>query len=1056
MGKVILTLASNLEDLKLGVLKNIKEKSDWENIIIVPDRFSLLVELAAFEQIDQDCLFNTQVMPITRFVSFFLEQIGIKKQKVSTEEQSFLVRRAMQKVSDQFVCLSSRVSPQLTQEIAKNIAQLKSCCISSADLKIEHIHPNIAGKFADIKLIYEQYEQLLGEQVDGSNMLELFEKNIGNMPMLANVNLFFVGFYSFTSQVFQIIKSLIPHTNQIVVGAFYHFEKNNKRVFETDIYDKMMTLSGLPEFEVQTPPSTLNSNQIHVLQNVFSNKIKTIKSDFVQVLNAESQKQEIDFVVADILKNIKQNNMRFGDFAIAHGNLQSAKEELEIAFEKHKINYYIDTSQSLGQTSFAAFVLGFLKMCLTGFEKSALKNFFCSMFLPLSMQEKSQILVLIEKYCIEKQNFLLQNTQFLPEDKENAQTFVQQSNKIINVYNQIKKCNTVGQYIEFLQKFLTEFDAKNTLEQKAAQLGQSGQIKLQKLYVQLFDKAQECFESLNKYLADEVVDTKQFLDILQNCFDNKKISTVPIFGDCVFVGDATDSFFGSVKVLYVLAANAANLPKTIGDTGFINDDNIAQVANIVSINPTIRAINKRNKFKLLNLLATPKQKLIVTYQSVGEDGKEALPSSFVGDLCKAFEVEIEPIAKTVRLATDSFESQVDQVCQKVFSPHSAKEFLFRHAATGVFNQQVINSVYGVLQKHGFVDQQQMQLFWQNQKMPQIANARELFFAKNKTKVSQLEKYFESPFKHFVVYGLGLKEEQTADIQKFDIGNYLHFVAEQFLAKIKNNSFEKQNIDKLVEQITKSAKHKKEFYKFNLNTHNKALLAYLEVEANSLCHLIYSNIQKSNFKPNVLEQSFFVKDYFEKQNISLSGRIDRMDEFENMFTIIDYKTGQAKLNASLLYVGKKLQLLIYADVVEKQTGKSCAGVFYFSVKNNFDEQSDGKMRGMFKKDEYVIFNLDNTLNQENPTSTLISAKLNKDKGGGVEFSKDTGTQYLNQMIQYARQLCEKAIDQMLEGHIDFVEQEKADIFENPMFEQIRPATFKAKDQDIAQIVENNNG
>ena len=92
MKKLILTLASNLQDLKKSVISKVSEKSDWENILIVPDRFSLLCELGIFEINQLDCIFNTKVLPVTRFASNLLERINIKFDRVSPDEESAEVR----------------------------------------------------------------------------------------------------------------------------------------------------------------------------------------------------------------------------------------------------------------------------------------------------------------------------------------------------------------------------------------------------------------------------------------------------------------------------------------------------------------------------------------------------------------------------------------------------------------------------------------------------------------------------------------------------------------------------------------------------------------------------------------------------------------------------------------------------------------------------------------------------------------------------------------------------------------------------------------------------
>ena len=569
---------------------------------------------------------------------------------------------------------------------------------------------------------------------------------------------------------------------------------------------------------------------------------------------------------------------------------------------------------------------------------------------------------------------------------------------------------------------------------------------------------------MEKYLSQETVTVKEFYDLLKNSFENKTISTVPISGDCVFVGDATNSFFGQVKHLYVLDATYDALPKTIFDSGIINDDNIKEMDEVLKISPTIKAINKRNKFKILNLLTCATEKLTTIHTLLNADSKENLPASFVVDLYQAFNTKIMPCVKQVMTVEDYTAEYQNNLAAEFYSPEYAKEFLYQNLnSEKEYKQEFINSVYQVLLNHGFIKEEEINQL-QQKPMPKLSNAKELFFSKNKTSISQLETYFRSPFKHFLTYGLRLQEQQTSDIEKLDIGNYLHYIAEKFVDQIKNNLAEigSKDIETIVKQITSKAKEEKQFYKFGLTKENKSMLAYLNFEARSMCRAILSHTQKSNFVPSHTEKEFLIENYFEKQHLNLSGKADRIDEFEQFFTIIDYKTGTVEFNSTLVYTGQKLQLLIYADIYEKQTGKSVAGVFYFPVKNSFEEAKDYKLKGTFKRDGYVLMNLDKTISYDNPTSDFISAKINKNQesisSGIVEIDKRYGTDYLHEMIAYAKEICKQAIDEILQGNIPMIEDKNSDLdlFENDNYQKIKLQKFsKLEDEIFKKVTKNTN-
>lgn len=328
MGKLIVTLGSSFEDVKRSVIEKLDVESDLENVIIVPDRFSLLAELSVFEQKNIKATFNTNVMPITKFAGELLEKVGLLIKVISSDEEAFLIRRAIQKVKDNFECLAPNLSPSMASEVAKTIAQLKSCKISSEDLQTKDLPFSTRGKINDIKLIYQEYEQMLANGFDGAKMLANFENNIEKMTFLKNTNLFLVGFDSLTPQIFEIIKMLKTVANTIVVGGYWHFNQKNKRVFETDIYDKFKTLKSESDVEFEYIKSTLKPWQQHINQNVFAAKQNTLEVDGnVELFSGENAKQEMQFVAREIVKNVKFNKMKFSDFAIAYSKLTESQDE---------------------------------------------------------------------------------------------------------------------------------------------------------------------------------------------------------------------------------------------------------------------------------------------------------------------------------------------------------------------------------------------------------------------------------------------------------------------------------------------------------------------------------------------------------------------------------------------------------------------------------------------------------------------------------------------------------------------------------------------------------
>ncbi len=1060
MRKIVLSLSSNFEDMKKNVVKYIDLKSDWENIVVVPDRFSLLMELAIFNEKKVESVFNTNIMPISSLAKYLLEKVGVFYDSVSNTEQMFLTRRAVQKTKEDFVCLPKHTSPNLLQEISKTISQLKASKVSSEDLNIENVSKNLQDKFSDLKLVYDEYETFLGDKLDSSKLLEVFEKNLEKMEYLKNINLFFVGFDSFTNQIFEIIKKLSKQVSQIVIGGFYHFSKANKKAFELDVFEKFSSLSKDYNVEIMYEPSTLPAKAQFAFENVFAyRQDKMINENFAKIYSFNQFDLEIDFVAKQIANRVKDENLRFSDFAIATSSLEEDKTLIENALLRYGLNYFLDTQEKLSSTLLSEFVLQFLNLFINNFDKSSLLGFCCSYFVNSSMEERGICSFLIEKYLSFQNDISSLKKLVLQEDKEKYEKVKSVFELLEKYEKEIFKAQVVDDFTKTLKQLFEDFSIKEKCEARSVELRNQEMLKQEKIYLQLYDKIIEGIDSVNTYLNSESLNIKEYYDLLKVVFENKSISTVPVSSDSIFVGDVSQSFFDARKHLYLVGASASRLPQILFDGGFINDENLQEVEKTLKITPSVKSINKRNKFKLLNLFSYVKESFTVTYSFANKDGKTDFASVFVEDLKNIFlespDKEIEIVNISNVYFKQSLQKEKYMALSYALNEKILKQFLLKSVKGHNFNKVVTNSVFEVLKKQNKISAKELELLKGEKVLPKINKAKELFFDKDRTKVSQLEAYFISPFLHFVSYGLKLQEFETSEISKLDIGNLLHMVCEKFVKKLTQ---EKIEIKPVLDEIFYDIKKDKEFYKFFLNKENRSTLNYLKIEAENLCGIILEQKQKSLFKPTHFEKSFKDESYFEKVGLGISGRVDRIDQRKNDFIIFDYKTGKIELNPKVVYLGKKIQLLIYADIYQNQTGKKCSGIFYFPIKNSFEKKQDKKLKGFFDKD--AVLALDKTLNFDNPSSNVISAdmKINKANisNNVIEFKASTGTDFLQDMIYYAKKVSEKALEEMLEGNIAQVEKQAEfldGVFEYDMFFKLKnPENMKIKDYIFEKIRE----
>ena len=77
-------------------------------------------------------------------------------------------------------------------------------------------------------------------------------------------------------------------------------------------------------------------------------------------------------------------------------------------------------------------------------------------------------------------------------------------------------------------------------------------------------------------------------------------------------------------------------------------------------------------------------------------------------------------------------------------------------------------------------------------------------------------------------------------------------------------------------------------------------------------------------------------------VKLKGKIDRVDENEEYFRVVDYKTGATDASSKALFSGVKLQFYLYAAAVQGASAgskKTPAGLYYLPISDKYEKQAD---------------------------------------------------------------------------------------------------------------------
>ena len=606
--------------------------------------------------------------------------------------------------------------------------------------------------------------------------------------------------------------------------------------------------------------------------------------------------------------------------------------------------------------------------------------------------------------------------------------------RLIEVTGGLKRKARGEEYCAAVREILEKAGA----EARLAELCESVKDVALKDYLERIGSALEkLLAETEELLRGREMSVSEFQGVLSDGLDATEISLIPVKTDAVFVGDLTDSRIEKVRVLFAAGMNE-NVPKTTSDTALISDRELEKLAEVkAKIEPAVAEVNLRGREDAALNLCTFEEAAYFSY-ALPADGSEPAVSEvlrYVNALfCtkngmpiraekarkeEDFAYECSAPAPALRkwylLREEDEEKQIRYgvKCNSLEQALAKYESEIAIGETKETKETGEAEVSGgtaakiggnVETKAGAEWARAAAVYESEAENAFIDRGEDLFFRGGKISPSALESYFTCPFRHFLQYGLKLKEREEQSVMATDSGNFIHELLEKTAKQFEETTGEAEMRAKAEEIGAELLK--KPPYSYSKDTpageYAQSRLLSEGVEAAAAA---YRQVKGSLYRVAETEKCVETPDF--------RGKIDRVDVSDHFVRIIDYKTGTVDDSVSSYYTGRKIQLEMYMAAAKGD--KIPAGVFYFPASLSFSDESDKpfRMRGFFVGDQ-------DALTAGDPVMTA------GEKGAESEFfaSKNGETRNTHSMdrltflsfIEYSEFVAEGARKELKAGYI----------------------------------------
>ncbi len=702
----------------------------------------------------------------------------------------------------------------------------------------------------------------------------------------------------------------------------------------------------------------------------------------IQLFETTDPREEVRQTGLEICRLVREEGLAYRDIAVILGDLPGYAPYVETEFAQMDIPCYIDRTRKITLNPMIEYIKSALELYQKNFSYESVFHYLRSGLADFAWEETDRL----ENYCLETgvKGYSAYSRLFTRKTREmkrmeeehpgegddsgaeameeghsmGEEPSTEAANAMageealaeINALRKrlmeqvemlrLKGKEPVKTYVSALYDFLVSNRVQQKLSAYQSRFEEAGDSVRAREYAQIYRLVMELLDQIYALLGEETISLKEFAEILEAGFDEIQVGTIPQNVDRVLVGDMERTRLQQVKTLFFLGVNDGNIPKGASRGGIISDmDREFLRESDLELAPSPRQQMYIQRFYLYLNMTKPSKRLYLSWSKVNSAGKSIRPAYLVDTVRKLF-----PMLEV------GFPQQRSALEQIVTGQEGAGYLArgLREYVEGGLRQQEEREFFTIYQAYGEESRRRRRDFLTEAACQRYqdtglsaAVARALYGLRIETSVTRLETYAACAYRHFLQYGLTLRERQEFSFENVDMGNVYHAVLEQFAGKLKEKGYTWFDFPR---EFAESGVHEAlEHYAADYNStvlYSSARNEYAITRMGRILTRTVLTLQKQllrgSFQPESFELSFHYADNLDSVNVSLSeqeklrlqGRIDRIDvaqDEEHVYVkVIDYKSGHRRFDLAALYYGLQLQLVVYMNAAREVEAKRHGG------------------------------------------------------------------------------------------------------------------------------------
>ncbi len=1055
---------------------------DQKYILIVPEQFTMQTQKDIVRMHPDHCTMNIDIVSFQRLAFRIFEELSLPQPDILDEcGKSMVLRKVLTLCRKDLVLYAGHEGQAgFIERLKSTISEFTQYGVGPDDLDEmadKAKTPLLRQKITEFSVIYRAFNEFIsGHYITNEQILDVLCRILPDSDLIRGSVIALDGFAGFMPVQYRILNLFMTLSRQVIVTV---------TADESVPADKklgMQQLFFVPSQVICRLKASARENGVPVLKDIRlsqgshrdgelifleKNLFRYTQSVYegedtggIRFTEAQDPKEEVSYLVGEILRLVKEEDYRYRDIAVVTGDLDGYGKELLRQFGENAIPCFLDEKKSMLDHPLVELLRAALEVMDSDFSCESVFRYLRSGLISQEAEMTDRMENYVLALGIKGKSNWKKEWDRIPRAYKNLNldelnAFKDEVTAPLFALDEIfsHKDKTIGEMVDGLSVLLESLGAVEKCERLQDDLRAGGEARLASEYSQVNGLIENLFERLKSLLGDERAGRREFADILDAGLSEISVGVIPATSDRVVMGDLMRTRLAHVRALFIIGVNDGIIPsKKEGGSLFTDPEREFFAANHRELAPTAREDSFRQRFFLYSLMGKPTNRLYISYTLAGADSKGRRESYLCGELRRMFP-DIVTVKYNGRLKKSA-----------VYSGSAARteliDTLQDYQETGIITDPDIIAYFDSSDEGRKELSRLMEAAFKNRTGAPIdsAVARVLYGRVMEGSVTRLEKYAACAYAHFLRYGLELMERPVYEIQAVDLGNLFHDSIERCFKKADEGGLDWKIMSDetrrdLVHQAV--AEETEEYGDTILSSsfRNRYLACRVENITQKTVWALQNQIKKGDFIPSGFELSFSAKDHLRALSIPLengaelmlTGRIDRLDLLKEgtkiYVKIIDYKSGSTTFDLSSLYNGLQLQLIFYLDAAMEMTGRDNpgkdivpAGVFYYNIKDpliNKDktvENPDGtinpaavdravlkqlKMNGLCNEDPEVIHHMDHGDEGESDVIPVVF----KDGRLAADRSSVADTLKMDKLKSFVRERARQSGDEILKGTIE---------------------------------------